>query len=200
MKTYNIMFTGVGGSGVLTAARVLATAALNEGHKVRMGEIHGMAQRGGIVNCAIRIGESVYGPIIPMGEADLLLSIEPVEALRQANLISPKGTIIVGEYKITPTAVMLGRAEYPSVDEIFDKLSKFARVITFNAERMAREAGGIMTMNTVLVGAAFDLDLIPMKEISIIEAIKDVLPARYHEMNITAFKKGMAVQKMTITD
>ncbi len=165
-----------------------------------MGEIHGMAQRGGIVSCAIRIGESVYGPIIPIGEADLLLSIEPVEALRQASLISPKGTIIVGEYKITPTAVMLGRAEYPSVDEIFDKLSKFARVVTFNAERMARQSGGIMTMNTVLVGAAFDLHLIPMKESSIIEAIKEVLPARYHEMNITAFKKGMAVQKMTITD
>jgi Pyruvate/2-oxoacid:ferredoxin oxidoreductase gamma subunit len=65
---------------------------------------------------------------------------------------------------------------------------------------MARQAGGIMTMNTVLVGAAFDLGLIPMKKSSIIAAIKDILPARYHEMNITAFQKGMAVQKMTITD
>jgi Pyruvate/2-oxoacid:ferredoxin oxidoreductase gamma subunit len=65
---------------------------------------------------------------------------------------------------------------------------------------MARQAGGIMTMNTVLVGAAFDLDLIPIKESSIIEAIKDILPTRYHEMNITAFKKGMTVQKLIIKD
>lgn len=199
MKAYNIMFTGVGGSGVLTAARVLATAFLIEGQKVRMGEIHGMAQRGGIVNCAIRVGDSVYGPIIPNGQADLLLSIEPVEALRQVNLISEKGTIIVGEYRITPTAVMLGRSEYPSEKEILRDLSKFAKVITLNAERFARDAGGLMTMNTVLVGAAFSLDLIPIKETSIIEAIKEVLPARYHKMNITAFKSGKSAIKKTST-
>ena len=93
MKALNIMFTGVGGTGVLTAARILASAALAEGNNVRMGEIHGMAQRGGAVNCTIRIGENVYGPIIPTGQADVLLSGEPVEALRQVGRVKSSGTM-----------------------------------------------------------------------------------------------------------
>ncbi len=199
MKAFNIMFTGVGGTGVLTSARILATAALIEGQNVRMGEIHGMAQRGGAVNCTIRIGEEVFGPIIPPGEANLLLSIEPAEALRQVAYLASSGTIIVGEYRITPTAVLLGRAKYPSEEEILQDLSKFAKVVVFNAAGIAQEAGSILTMNTVLIGAAAGLKLLPLKEASIISAIKDILPSRYHQMNITAIEKGKTAPKKTIT-
>ena len=199
MKEFNIMFTGVGGTGVLTAARILASAALTEGQNVRMGEIHGMAQRGGAVNCTIRIGENVHGPIIPTGKADLLLSVEPVEALRNVNRIAPSGTIIVGEYRITPTGVLLGRSEYPNDEAILQDLVKFAKVITFDAATLAQEAGGILTMNTVLIGAVIGLNLLPIKEKTIITAIKEILPNRYHTMNIEAFKKGKTAQKKTIT-
>jgi len=199
MKEFNIMFTGVGGTGVLTAARILALAALTEGQNVRMGEIHGMAQRGGAVNCTIRIGESVYGPIIPTGRADLLLSVEPVEALRNVNRIIPSGTIIVGEYRITPTGVLLGRAEYPSDEAILQDLAKFAKVITFDAAKLAQASGGILTMNTVLIGAVIGLNLLPIKEKTVIAAIKDILPRRYHEMNITALEKGKNAAKKIIT-
>jgi indolepyruvate ferredoxin oxidoreductase beta subunit len=198
MKEFNIMFTGVGGTGVLTAARILASAALTEGQNVRMGEIHGMAQRGGAVNCTIRMGENVHGPIIPTGRADLLLSVEPVEALRNINYIMPSGTIIVGEYRITPTGVLLGRSEYPSDEEILQNLSKFAKVITFDAARQAQEAGGILTMNTVLIGAVIGLNLLPIKEETVIAAIRDVLPNRYHEMNFAALQKGKNAPKKTI--
>ncbi|MFW9985121.1 MAG: indolepyruvate oxidoreductase subunit beta [Candidatus Odinarchaeota archaeon] len=198
MKEFNIMFTGVGGTGVLTAARVLATAALIEGQNVRMGEIHGMAQRGGAVNCSIRIGSSVHGPIIPTGKADVLLSVEPVEALRNVDRMMSTGTIIVGEHQIIPTAVLLGRAEYPSNREILKDLSKFAKVVTFDAVSLAQDAGSILTMNTVLIGAALALNLLPLKEESIVSAIKDVLPARYHEMNISALQKGKIAPKQTI--
>jgi indolepyruvate ferredoxin oxidoreductase beta subunit len=199
MKALNIMFTGVGGTGVLTAARILATAAIAEGNNVRMGEIHGMAQRGGAVNCTIRIGENVYGPIIPTGQADVLLSGEPVEALRQVGRVKPSGTIIVGENRIIPTAVLLGRAQYPSEDAILENLSKFAKVVTFNAVNLAQRAGSMMTLNTVLIGAALGLGVIPIKESSLISAIKDVLPKRYHEMNVTAMKKGKDAPKRTIS-
>ena len=199
MKEFNIMFTGVGGTGVLTAARILAAAALTEGQNVRMGEIHGMAQRGGAVNCTIRIGEKVHGPIIPTGKADLLLSVEPVEALRNVNRIMPSGTIIVGKYRITPTGVLLGRSEYPSDAMILQDLAKFAKVITFDAATLAQESGGILTMNTVLIGAVIGLNLLPIKEKTVISAIKEILPNRYHAMNIEALKKGKTAQKKTIT-
>ena len=199
MKALNIMFTGVGGTGVLTAARILATAALTEGNNVRMGEIHGMAQRGGAVNCTIRIGENIHGPIIPTGQADVLLSGEPVEALRQVGCVKPSGTIIVGENRIIPTAVLLGRAQYPSEEVILENLSKFAKVVTFNAVEVAQTTGSMMTLNTVLIGAALDLGVIPIKESSLISAIKEVLPKRYHEMNVTAMKNGKGAPKRTIS-
>ncbi len=199
MKEFNIMFTGVGGTGVLTAARILASAALSEGLNVRMGEIHGMAQRGGAVNCTIRFGDNVHGPIIATGKANLLLSVEPVEALRNVNIMLPSGTIIVGEYRITPTGVLLGRSEYPSDETILQDLAQFASVVTFDAAKLAQEAGGIMTMNTVLIGAAFGLNLLPIKEKTVVDAIKDVLPNRYHEMNIIALQKGKNASKKTIS-
>lgn len=190
MNAFNLLFTGVGGTGVLTAARILASAALNEGKNVRMGEIHGMAQRGGAVTCTIRIGDKVHGPIISTGSADLLLSVEPIEALRAVDKISPDGTIIVGQYRITPTAVLLGRAEYPTDNEILNDLRKFAKVVTIDAARLAREAGNILTINTVLLGAAFGLGHIPLMEKSIITALKEILPERYHKVNLEAFERG----------
>ncbi len=200
MKVFNALFTGVGGTGVLTAARILASAALNEGKNVRMGEIHGMAQRGGAVTCSVRIGKNVHGPIIPLGTADLILSVEPIEALRVVQKISANGTIILGQYMITPTAVLLGRANYPSNEEILADLNKFAPVITIDAAKLARKAGSILTINTVLLGTALGLGKIPVQEKSIINAIKDILPQRYHEINISALKKGKnAIQKKPAT-
>ncbi len=191
MKTSNIIMVGVGGTGVLTAARILATAAILERHNVRMGEIHGMAQRGGAVVCTVRIGEKVRGPIIATGTADLLLSIEPVEALRHVDRISPQGTIVVGMYHIIPTAVLLGRAQYPSDEEILKNLRKFGKVVTVDVADIAEKAGNILTMNTALIGAATGLGRIPIPQDSIISALREVLPSRYHEVNIKAFELGM---------
>lgn len=182
---------GVGGTGVITAARIIGTAALLEHRKIVLSELHGMAQRGGAVVCTVRIGEGVRGPIIATGMADLLLSIEPVEALRHINKISPNGNIVVGTYHITPTAVLLGRAKYPSDEEIFRNLKAFANVVTIDVAELARKAGNILTMNTVLIGSAVGLGEIPIKQDTIISALKEVLPSRYHEVNVKAFELGM---------
>ena len=191
MKALNILFTGVGGTGVLTAARILAAAALAEGHNVRVGEIHGMAQRGGAVTCSVRIGANVHGPIISTGMADVLVSAEPVEALRQADKVKPQGTILVGMYRIMPTAVSLGRATYPENDEILRDLERFARVVTIDAGRLAKEAGSILTINIVLLGALFGLGQLPVSKGTIISALKENLPEKFHQMNLEALTKGM---------
>jgi indolepyruvate ferredoxin oxidoreductase beta subunit len=190
MRTFNALFTGVGGTGVLTTAGILAAAALADGHNVRMSEIHGMAQRGGAVTCAVRIGRSVYGPIIPTGMADLLASVEPVEALRHVDMMNPRGTILVGKYRIIPTAVLLGHARYPSDEEVVGNLSKFARVVTIDAARLARDAGSILTVNNVLLGAAVGLGLVPVQESTIRAAIKDIVPSPYQQANLAAFENG----------
>jgi len=192
MRIFNALFTGVGGTGVLTTASILAAAALFDGYNVRMSEIHGMAQRGGAVTCAVRIGEGVYGPIIATGMADLLASVEPVEALRNVDKMNPKGTILVGKYRIIPTAVLLGHARYPSDEETVAGLSKFARVVTIDAARLAREAGSILTVNNVLLGAAAGLGLLPAQENTIRAAIKDIVPGPYQQANLAAFEKGKA--------
>jgi indolepyruvate ferredoxin oxidoreductase beta subunit len=197
MKASNILMVGVGGTGVLTAARILATAAMLKGHNVRMGEIHGMAQRGGAVVCTVRIGKGVRGPIIPTGTADLLLSIEPVEALRHVNKMSSDGKIVVGMYHITPTAVLLGRSQYPSDEEILKNLRGFGDVVTVDAVGIAEKAGNILTMNTVLIGAAKGLERIPVPKNTIISALKEVLPSRYHKVNIEAFELGMKAVSRT---
>lgn len=197
MKASNIVMVGVGGTGVLTAARIIATAAMLNGENVRMGEIHGMAQRGGAVVCTVRIGKEVKGPIVAAGTADLLLSIEPVEALRHVDRVNPEGKIVLGMYHITPTAVLLGRSQYPSDEEIIKDLERFAEVVTVDAAEIAEEAGNILTMNTVLIGVATGLGRIPLPKNKIISALKEVLPPRYHEVNIKAFELGMkAVSKI----
>jgi indolepyruvate ferredoxin oxidoreductase beta subunit len=155
-----------------------------------MSEIHGMAQRGGAVTCAVRVGEDVYGPIIPTGMADLLVSVEPVEALRQVDKMNPRGTILVGKYRIIPTAVLLGHARYPTDEEVVTDLSRFARVVSLDAARLAREAGSILTVNNVLLGAAVGLGLVPAQENTIRTMIRDIVPSPYHQVNLAAFEKG----------
>ena len=190
MKSFNILFTGVGGTGVITAARILASAALTEGQNAWMGEIHGMAQRLGAVSVAVRIGDTVYGPIIPTGTANMLVSVEPIEALRRVDKVSSDGTILVGMLQFVPTAVLLGRAQYPNIEDLLQNLQRFSNVVAVDAEPLAREAGNILTINIVLLGAAVGLGQIPVKEKSIINALKDIIRPRYHEMNLRAFEKG----------
>ncbi|MFX1473881.1 MAG: indolepyruvate oxidoreductase subunit beta [Promethearchaeota archaeon] len=191
MKEYNLLFTGVGGTGVVTAARIVATAAIAEGLNVRVGEIHGMSQRLGAVTSTVRIGDSVHGSIIPPGKADLILTVELIEALRCADRMNTDGTFIVGMLHMAPTAVLLDRATYPSDEEVLNELKKYASVVTVDAVRLARDAGSVMSVNIVLVGSAFGLGKIPLKEKAIISALKEVLRPRYHEVNIKAFELGM---------
>ncbi|WP_456450077.1 indolepyruvate oxidoreductase subunit beta, partial [Palaeococcus sp. (in: euryarchaeotes)] len=118
MREYNIVITGVGGQGVLTASQILGWAALKAGHKTRVGEVHGMSQRFGSVIAYVRFGEDVYGAMVPEGKADVILSFEPVEALRYINYLKEGGLVITNSKSILPIQVSMGMATYPTEEEM----------------------------------------------------------------------------------
>ena len=185
----SILLAGVGGQGVITAANIIANAALIEGHKVITSELHGMAQRGGDVKCAIRIG-NVYSPIIPPQTADAIISLEPMEALRNLNVVSKKGVVITDINPIYPPLTSIGIGKYPSLNDIFEKIEKHCRLVKINADELAKKAGSILTKNIVMIGSFYALDIFPLERKSIIQSISQNIKKEYVDMNIKAFEIG----------
>jgi len=197
MKEYNIVITGVGGQGVLTAANILGWAALRAGYKVRLGEVHGMSQRFGSVISYVRFGEDVYGSMVPEGKADVMLSFEPVEALRYINYLKEGGMVVVNTKPIVPVQVSMGMAKYPSLDEIrriFEEDFK-AKWIGFNAEELAEKAGHVVTTNTVLIGALTQVPEFPLDAEHVREVIKISVPPKAVDVNMKAFDLGIQAAK-----
>jgi len=197
MKEYNIVITGVGGQGVLTAANILGWAALHAGYKVRLGEVHGMSQRFGSVISYVRFGEDVYGSMVPEGKADVMLSFEPVEALRYINYLKEGGMVVVNTKPIVPVQVSMGMASYPSLEEIrkvFEEGFK-AKWIGFNAEELAEQAGHVVTTNTVLIGALTQIPEFPLDAEHVREVIKITIPPKAVDINMKAFDLGIKAAK-----
>jgi len=197
MKEYNIVITGVGGQGVLTAANILGWAALHAGYKVRLGEVHGMSQRFGSVISYVRFGEDVYGSMVPEGKADVMLSFEPVEALRYINYLKEGGMVVVNTKPIVPVQVSMGMASYPSFEEIrkvFEEGFK-AKWIGFNAEELAEQAGHVVTTNTVLIGALTQIPEFPLDAEHVREVIKITIPPKAVDINMKAFDLGIKAAK-----
>lgn len=191
VKEFNILITGVGGQGVILISELLGNAAVNDGLNVRGSEVLGMAVRGGAVTSTIRIGSEVYGPLIPMGKCDILIGIEPSEALRNITYLSPSSLVILNMAKVVPTSVFIGESSYPSLEEIVEKLSQIAnRVIRLKAAQIAEEAGSVMAANIVMLGALFGTGQLPIK----IETTKEQIRARFSAelapVNIKAFDLG----------
>ncbi|MBS7637093.1 indolepyruvate oxidoreductase subunit beta [Candidatus Bathyarchaeota archaeon] len=191
MKDFNIVLAGVGGQGILLAAEALGTAAVKDDLNVRVGEIHGMAQRGGAVLCTVRIGENVLSPLVLDGQADILLGFEPLETLRNIRYASEKTLIIVGDEKIPPPEFTLKGETYPRLEEILEKLRRFSKnIMIVEALRLAKEAGNTVMQNAVLLGALFAVGKLPIRKESLIEALKELVPGKYAKMNVKAFKLG----------
>ncbi len=198
MDEYNIMLAGVGGTGVLTAAVILGEAAVKQGENVRVGEIHGMAQRGGVINCTVRIGDKIYGPTIPDGKGHLLLAFELVEGLRAINSVSPQGVAILSTYRIVPVMVSLGKATYPSKEEIISDVKKFvSKVITIDCLKIAEKAGNPLTMNVAMLGVASGAGYIPLKQEILRETIEELVPKKYVDVNLKAFDLGVEEGRKT---
>lgn len=194
----NVAITGVGGQGVLTLAEILAKAALADSHNVRVGEIHGMAQRGGHVVCTVRIGEGAKGPIIDSGTAHLVVGFEPVETVREAHMVGKDGYILVNSHIQYPVAVSMGKAEYPGEDIIQKAFKEFSeRILEFDAMELATQAGSTRAMNMVMFGAIIGTGIVPVNKETAIDVIRSAFPAKFSEVNIEAFNLGFdRIQEM----
>jgi indolepyruvate ferredoxin oxidoreductase beta subunit len=191
MKEFNVVLAGVGGQGILLAAEILGAAAVEEGLNVRVSEIHGMAQRGGAVTSNVRIGENVSSPTVLEGQADVLLGFEPLETLRNLKYASDKTVVVMSDEKIPPTELAAKNIAYPSMKEVIAKITRFTTsVIVVETEKLAREAGSILTRNVVLLGALLATEKVPVRTESVLKALKELVPAKHVEMNVKAFKLG----------
>ena len=193
-KKTSIVLTGVGGQGVITAANLLGKAAVKAKVGVFVSEIHGMAQRGGAVVCMVRMGD-VSSPLLPSGTADVLLSMEPVEALRNICYVNKKTNVITDKNPIITFTVAVDGEQYPKVEEIFKELSAYAELYLIDALKIAKEVGAIITKNTVMLGALAASRILPFKSEVILETILEAIPKKYKDVNKKAFESGMKALK-----
>lgn len=190
VATKNILVVGVGGQGTLLTSRILGNLAMKAGYDVKLSEVHGMAQRGGSVVTHIRYGEKVYSPLVEVGQADIILSFEKLEAMRWMHYLKKDGTILVNAQEIDPMPVITGASEYP--DNIVEDIQKEVKqVIAVDALGIAKEIGNIKVVNTILIGLlAKNMDIDKEKWI---ETIKETVPAKTIDINLEAFERGYAI-------
>ena len=192
MKRVDLEIVGVGGQGILTSSQVLGAAALEKDLDVYMSEVHGMAQRGGVVVTTVKIGEEVYSPLIGKGDADVILGFEPIETYRAIEQASEKTWIVTNRQPIVPFTVSVGNEQYPSIDdEILPSLEKLTdRLVTLNAEDLAKEAGASITQNIVMLGALSATEALPLTKDEMMKAVEKQVPDKFVDMNLKAFEKG----------
>ncbi len=190
MKPLRIFFSGVGGQGTLTATRLLAETALENGMEVTAGEIHGMAQRGGVVHSFVLVG-GYKSPKISYAEADIMLGFEPLETLRALPFLRPGGLALSSDTPIPPLSVAMGKDKYPDLEQIREQVDRCAGKSYFvPCTELAHQTGNVQTANTVLLGAFFaggffDLDL----EI-FLQGIEKRLPPKLVDVNLQAARLG----------
>ncbi|MFH1101803.1 MAG: indolepyruvate oxidoreductase subunit beta [Methanobacteriota archaeon] len=196
MKKINIVLTGVGGQGVITAANILGKAAVRANIHVFVSEVHGMAQRGGVVVCTVRMGD-VSSPLLPSGTADVLVSMEPVEALRNIAYVQKQMKVVTDITPVIPFTVAVGGETYPKLEDVFREIRRYAQLFTLDALKIAKDSGAAITKNSVMLGALAATGVLPFKPGVLLETILENIPARYQDMNKRAFEGGMAAITQT---
>lgn len=194
MNTYNVLLTGVGGEGVLMTSVIVARAANIEGHEVRGTQFHGLAQRGGSIPTQIRFGRRVYSPMIPRGQADLILGLEPIEAARSCFYAAKERTgFVVDTYPVKPVYLNLLGHVYPSNEEIMRMIEPFSRKSVFvDASNICEEKlGNPIFGNVMAIGVALSSGLLPLSRESVLEAIKATVPPKAIKENLSAFEMGL---------
>lgn len=183
---YDVVLCGVGGQGVLSAAAILAEAAVRAGLQVRQGEVHGMSQRGGAVQATLRLADApIAGELIPRGTADLILSLEPLETLRYLEWLGPEGWVVSSSDPVRNIP------DYPEMEPLLARIDALPRARLVPAEGLARKAGSGHASNVVLLGAA--ADLLPLEAEGLLEVVTDAFQRKGEKVvqaNLTAFGSG----------
>ncbi len=186
-KQGNILFSGVGGQGILLASEITAYSLLAAGFDAKKSEVHGMAQRGGSVTAQLRYGAKVYSPLIEPGKADILVAFEMMEAARYLPYLHRGSKVVVNTQKILPPAVATGQTTYP--ENVLDTLAEHDIAVTpVDALDVARKVGEVRTVNVVMVGAMSAF--LPINPSVCVEVIEKRVPERFREVNIQAFEEG----------
>lgn len=189
-KKTSIVLTGVGGQGVITAANILGKAAVLAKTNVFVSEVHGMAQRGGAVNCTVRLGD-VSGPLVAMGTADVIVSTEPIEALRNITYANKKTKVITDINAVVPFTVAVGGEKYPNLDDVYKEIQSRATLFKIDALKIAKDSGAAITKNIVMLGALAGTGILPFKAEILLETILDNVPAKFKDINKKAFEGGL---------
>jgi indolepyruvate ferredoxin oxidoreductase beta subunit len=191
MDKANFLFVGVGGQGTLTASDIAAQVGLDLGLEAKKSEVHGFAQRGGVVESHVRWAPQVGSPTCEKGTVDYLVAFELLEAARWIDWLHPQGTVVVNTQQIAPMSVTVGDEAYPTREAVLESLKRRAgRVVTIDALTLAKEAGTARAVNTVVLGTLSALIETPADAWE--EAIVRRVPPKYAEANRRAFQLGRA--------
>jgi len=197
---FNVIIGGVGGQGNVLASQILGEMLVSQGYVITIGETYGASQRGGAVMSHLRIStKDQFSPLIPEGQCDLLVSLEPVEGLRILDTYgNPRVMTLLNTRPIYPMDVISGNATYPEVSKVISKIKELSRrVWTLNATEIALEMGDPIFSNIVMLGALCAIGVLPINRQGFETIIRDLLPSRLLEENLKAFDKGgEAVQEI----
>lgn len=188
--TRNLIFAGVGGQGIVLAAKLVSHAALREGLFVRTAETIGMAQRGGSVVSHVRIGDHVFSPLVPKGTADAILGFEPAEAVRCLSYLRPGGTVVVSDRAVAPVSAALTESSYDGSEMLAYLRGCGNRVVVVDASAVVAAGGSPKVLNTGLLGAAAAAGVLGVCVEEMESVIAEVVPARFVEMNVAALRAG----------
>ncbi len=193
MDELNVIIAGVGGQGILFMSRVLGHVAVKKGLNFIQTEVHGLSQRYGSIHTEIRIGRDVQSPLILEGTLDLLMALEPLEALRKATYVNQRTIVVMDIHEIPPVTAYIEKARIPDVDEIISDLKALGakKVFTVRATDIAVELGDPVLANSVILGAASTTGVLPFSKDEIRSSLSDLSPARYREQNLRAFDAGL---------
>ena len=187
---YSIYISGVGGQGIIKTSVIIGEAAMLEGYDVVMSEIHGMSQRGGSVSTELKIG-NFKSSIVEESKADLILAFEPIEVLRGLDKANKDTTLIFNTFPIVPSTLTQTGETYPEIDDIIKNLKdNFDSVYPIEGNGLAKDAGSILSLNMVLLGACVANDSFPLSKETVETAMKHNLAPKFHEMNLKAIENG----------
>ncbi len=193
MKGTSLVIGGVGGQGVVLTARILSEAALAHGLKAQMSEVHGMSQRYGSVVSTVRIG-NVQTPMVKRGEADAIVGFEPLESVRLLPWAARKTVVVTAITPIRPLLVVLGKEAYPPIEDLHRQLKERAgRVISIDADRIARSIGDEIVANSVLLGALLGTKVVPIPLEAVRKALVAHVPAKLAAANLEALDIGYGI-------
>jgi len=184
------LLCGVGGQGTVLASRIIAEAAMNKGLFTRTAETIGMAQRGGSVVSHVRMGQSVPSPMIPFGQADVIIGFEPGEAVRNLKYLKPDGLVIVSDREVQPVTAALSGVSYSGQEMIAWLREHCSRLIVLQAREICEACGSERVMNVALIGALAESGEIELTTADMEHAVEKRVKPRFIELNKKALALG----------